>query len=63
MRIGKCDCGGEKFIIGKNYFLNWEQHKCKSCGKTFGVSFEEFIKEDDCGCKECINKQPEYCRG
>ena len=46
MRIGKCDCGGEKFIVGINYFRNWKQHKCRSCGKIFGVGFDEWIQEE-----------------
>ena len=47
MRIGKCkECGGELFICGKNYFCSWEQHKCKKCGKVFGISFEEYLKEN-----------------
>ena len=45
MRIGKCECGGEKVLIGKNYFSNWEKHKCQKCGKVFGVSFDEYLKK------------------
>jgi hypothetical protein len=47
MRIGKCQCGGEKVLIGKNYFSHWEQFKCKACNKIFGVSYEEYLKAGD----------------
>jgi len=47
-RIGKCKkCGGELFLIGKNYFSKWEQHKCNKCGEIFGCSFEEYLKNEE----------------
>ena len=46
MRIGKCkekNCNGELFLIGKNYFSDWRQEKCKKCGKVYGVSYSKYL--------------------
>ena len=44
MRIGKCKlCKGELYISGKNYFSDWEQHKCSKCGNVIGGTYQEYL--------------------
>lgn len=48
MRIGKCkECGGELFLIGRNYFCGWKQYKCSKCEKVYGKTYEEYLKEKE----------------
>ena len=53
-------CNHSEELLDEDGCLIFE--RCK--GTLRFIDEYGFIKEDDssCACKECINKQPEYCR-